>query len=70
MLDMKPYIDENNLKDAVGLNYTQNDVDGHIYTVHDQLEAVDSGIIQKYLSRQVSLQKKRLKTGKFWSSYG
>ena len=27
-------------------------------------KAVDSGIIQKYLSRQVSLQKKRLKTGK------
>ena len=30
VLDMKPYIDENNLKDAVGLNYTQNDIDGHI----------------------------------------
>lgn len=37
--DLKPYIDENNLQDAVGLNYTQNDVDGHIYTVHDQLES-------------------------------
>ena len=36
---MKPFIDENNLQDAVGLNYTQNDVDGHIYTVHDQLES-------------------------------
>ena len=35
VLDLKPYIDENNLQDAVGLNYTQNDVDGHIYTVHD-----------------------------------
>ena len=39
VLDLKPYIDENNLQDAVGLNYTQNDVDGHIYTVHDQLES-------------------------------
>lgn len=37
--DLKPYIDENNLQDAVGINYTQNDVDGHIYTVHDQLES-------------------------------
>ena len=39
VLDMKPYIDENNLKDAVGLNYTQNDIDGHIYSVHDQMES-------------------------------
>ena len=39
VLDLKPYIDENNLQDAVGLNYTQNDMDGHIYTVHDQLES-------------------------------
>lgn len=38
VLDLKPYIDENNLKDAVGLNYTQNVVDGAIYTVHDQIE--------------------------------
>lgn len=38
VLDLKPYIDENNLQEAVGLNYTQNQVDGHIYTVHDQLE--------------------------------
>lgn len=37
--DLKPYIDENNLQDAVGLNYTQNDVDGHIYSVHDQMES-------------------------------
>ena len=29
-LYLKPYIDENNLKDAVGLNYTQNDIDGDI----------------------------------------
>lgn len=35
--DMKPYIDSENLKDAVGINYTQNDIDGSIYTVHDQL---------------------------------
>lgn len=38
VMDLKPFIDENNLQDAVGLNYTQNDVDGHIYTVHDQIE--------------------------------
>lgn len=38
ILDLKPFIDENGLKDAVGLNYTQNDMDGHIYTVHDQVE--------------------------------
>lgn len=37
--DLKPYIDENNLKDAVGLNYTQHDQDGHIYAVHDQIES-------------------------------
>ena len=34
---MKPYIDEEGIKDNVGINYTQNDVDGKIYTVHDQL---------------------------------
>lgn len=37
--DLKPYIDENNLQDAVGLNYTQNDNGGHIYSVHDQIES-------------------------------
>ncbi len=37
--DLKPYIDENNLQDAVGLNYTQHNVDGHIYAVHDQIES-------------------------------
>lgn len=37
--DMKPYIDENNLQEAVGINYTQNNVDGAIYSVHDQLES-------------------------------
>lgn len=37
--DLKPYIDQNNLKEAVGLNYTQHDVDGHIYAVHDQIES-------------------------------
>ena len=38
VLDLKPYIDENGLQEAVGLNYTQNLVDGKIYTVHDQIE--------------------------------
>ena len=37
LLDMKPYIDEQGIKENVGINYTQNDVDGKIYTVHDQL---------------------------------
>lgn len=37
--DLKPYIDENGLQDAVGLNYTQHDQDGHIYAVHDQIES-------------------------------
>ena len=37
--DLKPYIDENNLQDAVGINYTQHDQDGHIYAVHDQIES-------------------------------
>lgn len=27
------------LQDAVGLNYTQHDIDGHIYAVHDQIES-------------------------------
>lgn len=39
VMDLKPYIDENGLQEAVGLNYTQNQVDGHIYTVHDQIES-------------------------------
>lgn len=38
LLDLKPFIDANGLKDAVGLNYTQNDMGGRIYTVHDQIE--------------------------------
>ena len=38
VLDLKPYIDENKLQEAVGLNYTQNNLDGHIYSVHDQIE--------------------------------
>lgn len=37
VLDLKPYIDENGLEKNVGLNYTQNNVNGKIYTVHDQL---------------------------------
>lgn len=35
--DMKPYIDSEKLEKSVGINYTQNNVDGAIYTVHDQL---------------------------------
>ncbi|MGT2811671.1 ABC transporter substrate-binding protein [Streptococcus minor] len=37
VLDLKPYIDENGLKENVGINYTQNNVNGKIYTAHDQL---------------------------------
>lgn len=37
VLNLKPYIDENKLEKNVGLNYTQNQVDGKLYTVHDQL---------------------------------
>lgn len=37
VLDVKPYIDETGIQSKVGLNYTQNLVDGAIYSVHDQL---------------------------------
>lgn len=37
VLDMKPYIDSEGIQEAVGLNYSQNDINGKIYTVHDQL---------------------------------
>lgn len=37
--DLKPFIDENGLQEAVGLNYTQNQIDGKIYSVHDQMES-------------------------------
>lgn len=37
--DLKPYIDENKLQAAVGLNYTQHNIDGHIYAIHDQIES-------------------------------
>ena len=35
--DMKGYIDAEGLESKVGLNYTANQIDGKIYTVHDQL---------------------------------
>ncbi|MTV59102.1 extracellular solute-binding protein, partial [Streptococcus pneumoniae] len=37
VLDLKPYIDSNKLEKNVGLNYKQNQKDGKIYTVHEQL---------------------------------
>ena len=37
VLDLKPYIDSEGIQSKVGINYTMNDVDGKIYTVHDQL---------------------------------
>ena len=41
VMDLKPYIDEKKLQDNMGLNYTQNMVDGKLYTVHDQLFTMD-----------------------------
>lgn len=35
--DMKPYVDAEGIQNQLGINYTQNDVDGALYTVHDQL---------------------------------
>ena len=43
--DLKPYIDENGLQDAVGLNYTQHDMDGHFMQCMIRLRAVAYGII-------------------------
>ena len=60
--DLKPYIDENGLQDAVGLNYTQHDMDGHIYAVHDQIESRGYGIIPIFLKKP-ELQRRRLQTG-------
>ncbi len=40
-LDLKPYIDEDEtFKAGVGVNYEQNNVDGKIYTVREQLETM------------------------------
>lgn len=40
-LDLKPYIDaDEDFKAGVGINYEQNEVDGKIYTVRDQLESI------------------------------
>lgn len=49
--DMKPYIDEQGIQDQVGINYTQNDVDGKIYTVHDQLLTLGYWYNQKVLEQ-------------------
>lgn len=35
--DVKPYIESEGLRNQVGINYSQNDRDGKIYTIHDQL---------------------------------
>ena len=40
VIDLKPYIDAEGLASKVGINYTMNDVDGKIYSVHDQLETL------------------------------
>ncbi len=37
VIDLKPYIDAEGIQSKVGINYTMNDVDGKVYTVHDQL---------------------------------
>lgn len=39
VVDLKSYIDSNNLQKAVGINYTQNNINGGIYNVHDQVES-------------------------------
>ena len=40
VIDLKPYIDSEGLVSKVGINYTMNDKDGCIYSVHDQLETL------------------------------
>ena len=40
VIDLKPYIDSEGLVSKVGINYTMNDKDGKIYSVHDQLETL------------------------------
>lgn len=61
--DLKPYIDENGLQDAVGLNYTQHDMDGHIYAVQIQIEReMAYGIIPIFLKKP-ELQRRCLQTG-------
>ena len=40
VIDLKPYIDSEGLVSKVGINYTMNDKDGSIYSVHDQLETL------------------------------
>lgn len=40
VLDMKEYIDAEGLQSKVGINYTMNQTEGKIYTVHDQLTSL------------------------------
>ncbi|GMQ60611.1 ABC transporter substrate-binding protein [Vallitalea sediminicola] len=41
IVDLKPYIDEDQeFKKGIGINYQQNNMDGKIYTVRDQLETM------------------------------
>ena len=40
VIDLKPFIDAQGLESKVGINYTMNNVDGKIYSVHDQLETL------------------------------
>lgn len=51
VVDLKSYIDSNNLQKAVGINYTQNNSNGGIYHVHDQVESrgiwYNEAILQK-----------------------
>lgn len=55
--DLKPYIDENNLQDAVGLNYTMSMIRMDIFMqCMIRLKAVVFGIIQVFLKKQVFLQ--------------
>lgn len=41
IVDLKPYIDADpEFKKGIGVNYEQNEIDGKIYTVRDQLETI------------------------------
>lgn len=51
VLNLKPYIDSEGLVSAVGINYTQNNVNGAIYTVHDQIETRGVWVNTAVLSR-------------------
>lgn len=48
--DIKPYVDAEGIQDQLGLNYTQNNIDGAVYTVHDQLLTLGMWVNKDVLS--------------------